>query len=74
VVLNFCNADNKKTYQQRKKDFLTARSLPVFAEAMEKVDLSQFPFRERVLSCFIKWRWFGGCEMLYRVNRLYEKR
>jgi hypothetical protein len=73
VVLNFCNADNKKTYQQRKKDFLAARSLPVFAEAMEKADLSQFPFRERVLSGFIKWRWFWGCEILYKVNGLYEK-
>lgn len=73
VVLNFCNADNHKSYKQRKKEFLDACNQDVFKDAMSKVDLRQFPGRERVLSTFIKWHWFWGCDMLYKLNGMYEQ-
>lgn len=73
VVLNFCNADNTKSYRQRKRDFLQTRGMDIFQNAMDKVDLCQFPARERILSMFIKWRWFWGCDILYKLNEVYEK-
>lgn len=73
VVLNFCNANNTKSYWQRRQDFLETCNKDVFREAMRKVDLRQFPGRERVLSTFIKWHWFWGCDMLYRLNGIYER-
>ena len=73
VVLNFCNANNTKSYWQRRQDFLETCNKDIFREAMHKVNLCQFPGRERVLSTFIKWHWFWGCNMLYRLNGIYER-
>ncbi len=73
TVLDFCHSENKKSYKERKTDFLAACRDKTFSDAMKNANLNNFSFRERILSKVIKMRWFAVCEFLYKLNRLYEK-
>lgn len=73
VVINFCNSQNVKTYGRRKEEFLKTCEDETFKEAMEKVNLDNFTFKEKVLSKMIKRKWFWACEILYKMNTISGK-
>jgi len=73
VVLNFCHSRNEKKYKTRKAEFFQTCCEPPFYEAMKKVNLAHFAFKESVLSICIKKKWFWACNLLYKLNHIIVK-
>lgn len=70
IVLNYCNAQNTKSYGTRKEEFMKICQMPIFQEAMDQADLNNFMLKERILSKCIKKKWFWACELLYKMHRV----
>ena len=73
MVLYLCNKNNDEKYSMRKKKFLELLQIEPYRTAMKRVDLSNFPFKERVLSTAIKYHSFAGCTLLYKMEKILEK-
>lgn len=70
VVRYLCNKKNEKKYFVRKKGFLELLETEPYFSAMKRVDLSNFPFKERVLSIAIKYHNFAGCTLLCKLEEI----
>lgn len=73
MVLCLCNKNNGEKYSVRRKKFIELLKTEPYLTAMEKVDLSNFPFKERVLSTAIKYHSFACCNLLYKMEEIYKK-
>lgn len=71
VLLDLCNSNNKKSYQERKRDFFQIVQKKRYATALKNVKSSIFPIRQRVLFVFIKYKLFFCIEALSRLNDFY---
>lgn len=73
MVLYLCNKENKEKYSVRKRKFLELLETEPYATAMKKVNLSHFPFKERVLSTAIKYHSFLVCNILYWMEEVLKR-
>lgn len=73
MVLNFCNHNNPKSYMVRRKEFLEMCNREVMSQAIDKVNLKHYTLKETILSICIKYRWFFGCNVLYKLNQMRER-
>lgn len=71
-VLYLCNQKNKKAYWERQKIFLKLVKSVDYAQALERTSIMGLPFKEKILTFFIKHKLFLGCCILNRLNELIK--
>lgn len=67
IVNCFCNKENPREYELRKKDFLTSLDNPIFIKAFNLVKMDSFSLHEKILCFCIKYKMFLFIDILYKM-------
>lgn len=71
VVLYLCNRNNPDSYRKRRKTFRELRKSEPYYTAVGSTSIFAFRgYKERILAFAVKYKLFGMCELLCRLNDL----
>lgn len=73
-MIDFCHADNPKSYLTRRKEYMNAFYSEPFLSARQHVKLDrEWPLKERILGYIVNLHLFGIICILYQIkNRVYK--
>lgn len=73
VVLYLCNRNNSDSYLERRKKFRELRMSEPYHTAVDSTSIFAFRgYKERILAFAVKYRLFGMCELLCRLNDFHK--